>query len=175
MTESDDDRLLRLEREIFNAVLDKGFLVHYVPADAASLIHQNRPYAYTVGRTLVERSEFLVTGLSPEEAKAMLTALVRWDDQRVADAPIAAGGLAGLFVNLPLDPPAPATRVKLILADPAPLMTALVAFGLNKVSAVQALWPRAGGYPGENDRWAGQPIHPYGKTPLIRRDPYRED
>lgn len=161
------ERLARISGEIFDAVLDSGFLVHYVPADAASVIHQNQPYAYTVGRTLMERPEFLVTGLGQDESKALLAAVVEWDDLRGADQ------LAGCFLNLRVD--GKPMKVKLILADSGPLLGALTAFGLDKVQTVQALWPRAGGYPDVNDRWSEQPIHPYGETPLQRGpDPYRD-
>lgn len=159
---TDDETAAKINEETFNAILDKGAIIHFVPADAASVIHQNQPYAYTVGRTLMERPEFLVTGLDEEQSKAVLTGLVGWDDETRSAA-------AGAFVTIP-------PKVTLMLADSHPLLGALTAFGLDKVRVLQALWPRGGGYPGLNDRWADQPIHPLGETPLLGgRDPYRRD
>lgn len=188
--ETDEARLARMRDEVFNAVLDRGFLIHYVPADVASLLHENRPYAYTVGRTLMQRPEFLVTGLPSGVAKPVLDALVAYDDRRHPSGQRpSAEALAGTFARLDIellfkggsqDPwrdvqaPGP-VRMKLILADPHPMIGALTEFGLDKVRAIQALWPRDGGYPDVNDRWRDQPIHPYGRTPLSRRDPYPED
>jgi hypothetical protein len=155
----DDETVARITGEAFDAVLDKGAIIHFVPADAASVIHQNRPYAYTVGRTLMERPEFLVTGLDEEQSKAVLTGLITWDD-------VTGNAAAGAFVVIP-------PKVQLLLADSHPLLGALTTFGLGKVRVLQALWPRAGGYPDASDRWPDQPIHPYGETPLSGgRDPY---
>jgi hypothetical protein len=156
------DRVDEIVANLTSRVLDEGHVVEYIPADAGSLIHQGQPYAYTVGRTLMGRPELLVTGMSLPAAKHVLDSLVRLDD--------VAALLPGTYARV--ESAGTALKMKLILADSAPLLHALVTFGLTRVDALQAIWPRAGGYPSENERWAEQPLHPLGRTPLIHRDPY---
>ncbi len=134
---------------ITDRILDSGFIIKFVPAEAAHAVHLGTSYGYTVGRTLAAKPEFLVTGVPLEFTEQVLHELVRMDD---ATGQMVAGaypriGVAGVEL-----------RMKLVEASPEPMLAALLTFGLSKVAAVQALWPRDGGYPSESDQWPDQPL-----------------
>lgn len=67
------------KREMFNGVLDHGFIVQYI--DGEGMLTR----AYTVGRTMLGRPEFTVTGLSGDESDELLRKLVEVDDQEVIE------------------------------------------------------------------------------------------
>jgi hypothetical protein len=161
----EQDAAAAMVHDLTERVLDNGLVVQYVPADMASRLHQQRPFGYTIGRTLYGKPEFLVTGVPFALTHHLLTELARMDE--------ATGQmLVGAYPRIKAE--GSEVRLKLILADPGPLIGALLTFGLTKVTAIQALWPRDGGYPTVDNPWPDQPIHPHGRTPLVDRDPYRE-
>lgn len=171
MPMSEDESFLdRVSADVFESVMERGYHIHFINADAASVIHQNRPYAYTVGRSLMEQHEFLVTGLDDSLAIPVLRALVAYD--------MDLGCQAGQTVALTVDTGDVEAQmdVLLIQANTHPLIGALSQFGPT-VKALQALWPRRTAYgpvyPSLNSPWPEQPVHPYGRTPLAGDDPYR--
>lgn len=146
----------QLREQMFNGVLDRGYVVQFVPADPTSVLHKGVPYAYTAGRSMAERPELLVTGLDRGNAESLLAAFVEVDLHDVRQEH-------------------PAYRF--IAADTAPLLGAIAMFGAGHVRAIQILWQDENGrYPDEDPRLrARQPIHPLGKNPLTKHDPYEEN
>lgn len=165
-----NDRADEIRTALLDRVLDVGHTVQYVPADVTSVLHRGQPYAYTVGRTLMDRPEFVVTGLPMAASESMLNELCRMDDSAAGLRAGAGGVLHGLMPEVRLAPSDTVVRVRLIRADASPLLGALLLFGLGRVHALQALWPRDGIYPDAG--WLDQPIHPWGQTPLVEGDPY---
>jgi hypothetical protein len=153
---------------ILERVLNEGYFVQFVTDDQATVLQMGQPFAYTVGRSMFARPEFLITGLPRDIAEPVLHGLVAQDSD--GNNPSAAT-LDGTCWTVDLD--SLRLPLKLMHATPAPLLGAMVTFGWRGVEALQALWPNsAGGYPSLNDRWDIQPIYPQGRTPLIERDPY---
>ena len=138
--------------EIADHLLDHGLIFQGSPGTG---LHP-QPWAYTVGRTMLGRPEFLVTGLTDQQlAEMVLRTAVDTDDE----SELAAGDM--------LDTQA-VGRCFLIEADPGALLGALVTFGLTKVRALQIVWP------GDEHE---QPIHAVGSSPFYARDtdPYLEE
>ena len=167
------DRPDDLRKQMLDQILDCGCVIQFVPADAQSVLHGAMPYAYTAGRTLSGRPEFLVTGLTIEMSKAFLNELIRLDSEH-GGLPIEEA-VVGFFATLDID--GVKIKVKVISASPSPLLGAMAVFGATAVTALQALWPRKSpglgqDYPSPDDKWPDQPIHPFGRTPLVDKDPY---
>ena len=147
----------RLTDDIFNAILDKGLMIHYVPESPIKA-----PFAYTIGRTLQGRPEFLVTGVQGQgPAAGFLDYLVTADDR----SPLRPGDVL----------PWGHSSLKLIRAHPGLLLGAMATFG--SVEVIQALWPDARGlYPDSiGGRTSIQPVCRYEQPLDITWDPYQEN
>ena len=137
--------------EIADHVLDHGLMFQGSPGTG---LHP-QPWAYTIGRTMKGRPEFLVTGLDQQLAEMVLRTAVDADDA----SELSAGDM--------LDTQA-VGRCLLVEADPGALLGALVTFGLTKVKALQLVWS------GDEET---QPIHAVGSSPFYAKDhdPYLEE
>lgn len=160
----DDEESTMFKAAMLNRVMDEGHFNQHITEEQAGPLGGGRAYAYTVGRSMFGRPEYLVTGLPREISDPLLDALVA-SDEEVEDAATLDGQERSLAVD------GRVIRVKLMHASPVMLLGALVTFG-SAVEAVQALWPHDRTYPSINDRWEDQPIHPHGVTPLTDGDPY---
>lgn len=141
----------RLRSEIFNGVLDNGHVVQFLPATAAT----PTPRAYTVGRTMVGRPEFIVAGLEKDDAHTLLDALV----DRDITTPLGAGD------ELTISD----LNVRLKQAEPMLAVGAYATFG--PVTLLQAAWTDPAGR-----RIGYQPDMTVGKIPHApTTDPYGDD
>lgn len=139
-----------IRERTFAHMLDHGFSIQYIAGDA-----DRATRAYTVGRTLQGRPEFLVVGPFPLELAAeILTRACTLDDAE----PIQLGDIReGILL---------AHNCKAIEADPetALMYGALAEFG--EVTAAQLLWPDDEGRFPDNGRYAhpaeSQPMYPRG-------------
>lgn len=164
---TNDEANEKFKAAMLDRVMAEGHFVQHVTAEQAGLLGEGRAYAYTVGRSMFSRPEFLVTGLGREEAEGILHAVVALDDEGPLARPAAAltGEVWALHPN--------GRRIDVRLMEATPVLTlgVIATFGVS-IQVVQVLWPRNGSYPSVNDRWADQPIHPQGVTPFTREDPY---
>lgn len=153
-----------IQERVFNGILDDGYVIQYVPADTDSVIHRGTSCAYTVGRSMQGRPEFMVTGLPAEEAHKALDLLVMADNL----VPLEAGG--GVTVK--------DGSYRLVEAEPTIALGAVQTFPSARV--LQGLWPSpAGTYPDQDEQLEMlQPVFPKGYWPRALRlvdDPYEED
>jgi len=123
-------------QKIRDQILDYGFTVQYVGQTVAG---EGPPFAYTVGRTMHERPELLISGpFSPEDMHGLLTNLVELDNE----APIEVGA------RIPTD--SGAHEFLAIACSTEPLAVARAVFG--EVAGLQLLWPDVSGrLPSEPD------------------------
>jgi len=137
MTDNDAEFVRRLKAHFEDAILSHGFGVQYVGA----VTSEQRPFAYTVGRTLYQKPELLVSGPFPAEHRhRILTKAVRMDEE------------GGVLVNQPIlgvrENEVPLFAIKVAPWRP-PMSSALAMFG--QIEALQLLWPD------DNGRFPGDP------------------
>lgn len=144
-----------IRERTFSHMLDHGFSIQYIAGDK-----DRATRAYTVGRTLRNRPEFLVVGPFPLElASEILTRACALDDA----TPIELGDIRdGILLS---------HNCKAIEADPkAALMNgALAEFG--EITALQLLWPDDEGRFPDNVRYA----HPATSQPMYPKDDLATD
>lgn len=139
----------------FDQILEHGHGIVRCPATDAI----PAPYAYTVGRTLKERPELIVTGMEGEPATRWLNELALVDDVigLTAGESLIVGGVL----------------VRCIESYPGNLLGAYLQFG--QFSALQVLLPDANGeFPDSlKGRTSAQPLLP--AIPEDAWDPYDEE
>lgn len=112
-----DDYLAMLR----STILVRGLAVQYVEDDRT-------PYAYTIGRHLIGRPEFLVTGLPPKHAQWLLNTFAK----RMLNGRPTAGAQHSLPAR---------TRVELVdVAQPDAHMNMAIAIEGPDVRAMQLVW-----------------------------------
>lgn len=120
-----------LRDQLTDRLLDEGVLTFF-QHDADSVNHGGYPWAYTVGRTLADRPELLVTGLGEATCRELIAELVNADVHPDTPMETCVG------------------RVAFILAETGLLHAAYCVFG--SFTALQVIWTGDG----------PQPLHPAG-------------
>lgn len=128
MTES----IEQIKAQVQNMILEHGFAVQYVGGE--------QPYGYTIGRTMRNRPELLISGLPVGITHECLSSAVALDDVEPFKASSPRHGIFEGYQTFP------------ITIDPwrAEMHTAIATFG--RLTALQLLWPDdAGAFPGDPD------------------------
>lgn len=127
------------DKQLMDLIIEHGHAVQYVFTDENSA-PGDVPFFYSVGRTLKDRPEILVTGrLAQESGMHLVNAACRLDDQGQLHV-----GEVSLGGNFP---------VRVIEADPlaAQMFAATSAFGADDVTALQVIWPdKTGRFPDDH-------------------------
>lgn len=132
--------------ELFNNVLDDGYIVEWTGVTSATHPH---PRAWTVGRTLIERPELLISGLDKETSHMLIDSFVEIDG------------------TTPLQVDQQVGRVFIVEAEPAVAVGAVARFPTPSLKVYQLVWtsPMQGL---DSDR--DQKVYARGST--ILNDPY---
>lgn len=136
------DKMDVLARKTMETIIEHGHQVRFIfPTEESAATGQDYPFWYSVGRTVQDKPEFLVTGPLPYQ---MGCYIINEAARKFDEEPFAPGDeVVGILDAFP---------IKVIAADPvaADMYGVTQNFGDDVMPALQLLWPdTAGKFPGD--------------------------